>query len=259
MAEDNVNPPPSKSGVDSSILGKLPRFDGKTSIKKFLKSINKRSNLEKWTEDEKTAVVKYLCTGFAETYIDSHPGLEDCSYDELCDQLITRFTPKLTTSDAYAQLLSVKQNRRSVTDFAENIETVAANISDAIEDLSDPDKRSELLISVFLSGLDPHLKRLLTISEFEDFTELLRTAKRCEETFIDSRRNVGALEQHSPSQSVRQQPRYEQHNHRPDIICYGCGKRGHIQRNCWSKFPPMPRYPPNFTPRPRFNNSYQKN
>ena len=240
MAEDI-----GKSTIESSILGKLQRFNGKTSVRQFIKSIDKRGKLEKWDDEEKASVLKYLCTGFAETYIDSHPDLGDCDYDDLCENLINRFTPKLTTSDAYSKLLSIKQHRRSVEEYAEEIETVAANVADVIKDLADSDKRNEILVSVFTTGLDPHLKRLLTAVDIDDFADILKMAKRCEETFTEQRRNVNFLEtpNYQPQQDYNPQQRAPQQDYnpqqragkRPPVQCWACGKYGHIKRDCRSQ------------------------
>ena len=118
--------------IGSVVLGKLPKFDGKGSITSFIKTINKRGLLEQWTDDNKADVVRYLCTGAAEVFIDSNPEMEDCDYKELCDSLKERFKARLSTSDAYAELLSIRQNRQSVTEYTERIERTAANLSDAV-------------------------------------------------------------------------------------------------------------------------------
>ena len=251
MSEESPVSPP-KTTIESSILGKLPRFNGKTSVKQFIKSIDKRGKLEKWDDDEKASVLKYLCTGFAETYIDSHPDIDDLDYDDLCENLVNRFTPKLKTSDAYSKLLSIKQNRRSVEEYAEDIETVAANVADVILDLADSDRRNELLISVFMSGLDPHLKRLLTASNIDDFNEMLQTAKRCEETFTDNRRSINHLDSQNSDKRKA--------GTRPPIQCWNCGKYGHLKRDCRSPSYNAPPMPQGYMPRPPFqHNQFNQN
>ena len=172
MADEDEKP------IGTLVLGKLPKFDGKGSVTSFIKTVDKRRALEQWSKDNKADVLRYLCTGAAEIFIDSNPELEQFDYEELCDSLKARFKTRLTASEAYVELLSVRQNRRSIADYTENIERVAANLSDVIDDLRDQDKRNELLISVFMTGLDAHLKRGLVAGEFEDFSILIHTAKQ---------------------------------------------------------------------------------
>ena len=228
MSEDGEDKP-----ISSTVLGKLPRFDGNGNITSFIKTINKRGTLEQWTDDNKADVLRYLCSGAAEVFIDSNPELEECDFKELCDSLKNRFKTKLTTSEAYAELLSIRQNRQSVTNYAESIERSAANLSDAIEDLKDQDKRNELLISVFMTGLDSHLKRGLVAREFDDFSTLIHTAKQCEATFTD-RRHVNAMSS-EPTVQAPQDTRYNERNPpRANPVCWNCGNRGHISRHCRS-------------------------
>lgn len=255
-----------RKSIESSVLGKLPRFDGKSNVKQFIKSITKRAALEKWNGDEQASVIRYLCTGFAETFIDSQPDLDLCDFKEICQLLLNRFTPKVSTSEAYAQLLSIKQHRRSVNSFAEEIETKAADVADCIEDLKKTSSRNELLVSVFISGVDPHLKRLLTATEFDDFADLVQAAKRCEDTFQDNRRNVNTVETaeetpyHQPRTHFRPrmplrsrmpfqsrmpfkprapfQPSVQRYQRMPRklIDCWFCGEEGHIQHECPRKY-----------------------
>ena len=83
------------SRIGSMVLGKLPRFTGKGSVRSFSKTVDKRAALEKWSDSHKADIVRYLCIDAAEVFVDSNPDLEDCSYQDLCDRLAERFKPKL--------------------------------------------------------------------------------------------------------------------------------------------------------------------
>lgn len=250
--------PTVKKSIDSSVLGKLTKFDGKSSVQQFIRSVTKRAKLEKWTDEEKTNITKYLCTGFAETFIDSQPDLEECNFKELSLQLVARFRTKLSTPDAYAQLLQIKQHRRSIEEYAEEIETTAANVADVIDDLKNSEKRNELLISVFISGLDNHIKRLLTASEFDEFTEIIHAAKRCADTFTDrsdTSRNVGTIDREHSRYSREQWVAPGQQPHRPftQLVCWQCNRPGHVQRECNSRSQ-RGRFVPRHNSGPRFQN-----
>ena len=222
--------------IDSAVLGKLPNFDGKSNVRQFLRAIIKRGKLEKWSDEEQANVTKYLCTGFAETFIDSQPDIDDRSFRELSQILMDRFTSKLSTSEAYAQLLKIKQNHRSIDEYAVEIETKAADVVDVIDDLARTDSRNELLVSVFLSGLDPHLKRLLAATDFVEFTEIVQAAKGCAETYTDTRpaRGVNTVEQQPPNRLPHTSDYHPQNRFKPNsqIVCWYCGQYGHIQRYC---------------------------
>ena len=226
--------------LNISVLGKLPKFDGRSSVKKFLKAVEKRSQLEKWSNEDKARIVIYLCTDLAEAYIDSHPEVEHATYAELCILLTHRFQPKISKPEAYSELMSIKQNRQSIDDFAGHIESTAANLSDVITELQDADARDELLISVFMSGLDPPFKRSLIVTEYDEFSELVRAAKRFEKTFNNERRTVNSIdnrrEQHNRPSNERlnnNRPSNDrQFAHGSNIQCWTCGQRGHISRDC---------------------------
>lgn len=248
----------SENNPSVSVLGKLPKFDGRSSIKKFLKNIDKRSSLESWDDAKKANIVKYLCTDIAEGFIDSHPELENCSYKDLCTELNNRFKLKITKPEAYAQLMNIKQNNLGITDYAGKIESTAADLSEIIPELADQAGREELLISIFLNGLAQNIKRMLVSTEYEDFSEIVRAAKRCEHTLGEQRRGVGAVEPIEPLVNVRDSKRtchctdscednylrnrdnsFQRQNidetrkqrYNPPV-CWLCGQPGHLRRNC---------------------------
>ena len=221
--------------INISVLGKLPKFDGRTSVKKFLKSIEKRSQLEKWEEPDKARIVQYLCVDLAEAFIDSNPELENASFTDLSDRLLARFGPKISKPEAYTELMSVQQRRQSIDEYAGQIESTAANLSDILVELQDVEKRDELLVSVFMSGLDANIKRSLIVNEYKAFSDIVRAAKRYERTF-DHQKNVNALD----SQNLRSNQLGQVNFRLPasdrspyqNVTCWNCGKRGHIQRYC---------------------------
>ena len=254
-AEPNGNNMANTIGV--AVLGKLPRFDGRSSVKKFIKSIEKRSLLENWDEESRARIMRYLCTDLAEAFIDSNPELETASFTDLCENLNARFGPKISRPEAYAELMAIRQNRQAVDDYAGQIESTAAGLSDIITEVQDAGERDELLISVFMSGLDPALKRSLVVNNYDTFTSVVRAAKRFEKTF-DSRRNINTVHNQydvpRPATPYNARPtppgnhdRYASYepptardryasfrppHERNAVICWYCGKRGHIQRFC---------------------------
>ena len=225
------------SSTTIAVLGKIGKFDGKTPVTKFLNSFEKRAAIEKWSSDDKVNLLKLLFTGAAEVYVDSLPNLNELNYSQLKDALKTRFSRQISKAEAYAKLMGVRQNKSSIEDYIAEIESLALDFSDIVPDLCDIQKRDELLVSVFINGVDSHLKRIIAVSEFKSFSDISQAAKRLEATF-EPRRQVNVVEDkikpvattHTP------QPSYNSYPMRPPmrspITCWECGVVGHFQRNC---------------------------
>ena len=174
-------------------LGKLPKYNGEGSVRKFIREINKRSKIEKWNDTQKVEILKYLCTGGAESYLTTNPELDNYDYDELCKALLDRFEKTVNKTEAYTNLLTIKQNRKSVAEYASKIETQAAEYMGVIEELEDAEKRGELLASIFITGLDPYIKKALAATEFAQFEEVVGAAKRYERMVGETTRGIAAL------------------------------------------------------------------
>lgn len=244
MSDDEGNPEnevSSNNNVPFSIsgLGKLPKFNGRGNIKQFIKNIDKRAKLEHWNEDYKSSIIKYLCVDIAEAYLDSYPDIDDQNYDEVCDILKARFEPKLTKPEAYSELMSIRQNRDNINDYAGRIESAATGLADIITELSDPNERDALLISIFRAGLDSGIQKTLIANEYNDFNNIVKAAKRCESVIYKNQRNINHLnsqETQYVSQNY-QNRRSNQINNRQNFNstnaqCWQCGLSGHINRNC---------------------------
>ena len=176
-----------------TVLEKLPKFDGRSSIKKFLKSIYKRSTLESCDDERKAAIVRNLCTDMAEAFIDSHPELENSSYKELCVELNKIFKSKITKSEACGILMSIRQEHCSIAEYAGKIERSAADLSEIITELTEHTDLEKWLISIFINGLSQIIKRLLISVEYDEFSDLVRAAKQCEQTLSETRRAVSVV------------------------------------------------------------------
>ena len=172
-----------------AIVGKLPKFNGKSPINQFLKIINKRARLESWDEDKQANIIRYQCTDVAESFLDAKPELTECSLPELCTALRTRFKIKLSQPEAYAKLMKVEQNHLSINDYVGSIETMAADFADIIPALRDINSRDELLIAVFNNGAHTTIKEMLAARDFETWHELIQAATKCE-TVIKERRSA---------------------------------------------------------------------
>lgn len=224
---DNEPASTNSSNLAISVLGRLPKFDGRGSVRQFLKNIQKRAQLEGWSETQKATVTKYLCTDLAEAYLDAHEEIDALPYKELSEKLLERFEPKISKPEAYAELLGIRQVKRSIAEFAGEIEAKAGALSNVISELKEAQTREELLTSVFLNGVDAYIKRALITTDFHKFNEIVRAASRYESTLSESKRMVGAIE--NPDRQVIQTGLRFPNN---ETVCFNCGKRGHIRREC---------------------------
>lgn len=175
------------------LLG-IDHFDGKRSVRKFLKNIDKRGRIERWTKKDKARIVICLCSGTAEAFLDINPQLANARYEILCRELINRFDTQFSLAEAYAELMSVKQKGDSVENFAYRIEMLASEFDYVIPELKDKSCRNELLVSAFMEGVNPILKSSLVLIEYFEFNVLVRTAKRLEKTYNSQRINVGTMD-----------------------------------------------------------------
>ena len=177
-------------------LGKLPKYNGRTSIRVFIKTIKKRAKLESWNDDQTAQIMRYLCTDLAEAYLDSHTELDDVSLEDLCRNLNDRFKQKVTKTEAYSQLLAIRQSDDNISEFAGRIESCAGELTEILTELGEPESRDELLISVFMTGVSAVIKRMIVSNSYKEFSELVRAAKRCERTLPDQKRSaVNAVEE----------------------------------------------------------------
>lgn len=138
-----------------SVLGRIPQYDGRTSFVKYLSSFNKRASLEGWNEQQKATIIKVLCTGLAESFIDANKPLDTATFDDICKALDSRFSLKLSKPEAYAELLQITQGHMMVDDYAAKIESKSAELSSILTELDDEETRDEMLVPVFIKGLNP--------------------------------------------------------------------------------------------------------
>lgn len=246
----------------SSILGKLPCFDGKTKVSKFLKTIATRAKLEGWSEERQTDIIKCLCTDLALSFLEARPELETASFAILTTALTDRFGAKVSRQEAYTSLNNLKQGSSSINEFAGSIEDMGSTVFDIITELNTPETRDGLLISVFINGLRQDIRQMIGLQEFKTLFECVTAATKAEKLLPPTKpRTVGAVETNpspaaqpaTPSRSYKQSShrsshhRDYRHSNRPhpysktpqfEVCCWDCGKFGHIRRFCPTAAPP---------------------
>ena len=165
----------------SAALGKLPRFNGSSSVARFLSQFKKRAALEDIAEDKKADILRFLLDGPAEIFLASHSELETAGLQELENRLKERFTPKMTSAEGLTRLMQVRQEDRLTEEYAERIEQEAADLIEFVPDLRTEGTREELLIQAFINGLRQELKIQLSAPLFTKFRDAVTAAKKVEQ------------------------------------------------------------------------------
>ena len=187
-----------------AIVGKLPKFTGKTPINAFLKQISKRAHLEGWSDDKQASIIRYLCAEVAEAFLDSKPELETSTLEELVLALRQRFKTRISKPAAYAKIMNIRQGSNNINEFVGEIETAASTYCEAIPELREEDGRDQLLISVFMNGVQGTLKKMLITRDFDTFGDLVRAAIKCEEVVREI--NASASARSAPPIHIAQNP-----------------------------------------------------
>ena len=224
MGEDGTTPEIARIPNGISMLGRIPQYDGKMSFVKYLSSFNKRAILEGWTDQQKATIIKVLCTGLAESFIDANKQLETANFEQICNALENRFSIRLSKPEAYAELLLITQGRMMVDEYAARIESKSSELSSILTELGEEETRDEMLIPVFIKGLNPRIRNLMSAAVHTDFNVAVKAAKRCEISVNDGTRQICELRFAPPR--VKPQEIWQ------NIQCWECGKFGHMQRHC---------------------------
>jgi hypothetical protein len=209
----------------SSMLGRLPKFNGRECIETFLRCITKRATLEQWSDEQTADVIRYLCTDVADSFISMCKELECCDLERLKTELRKRFKLNLSKLEARAELATVKQGNKNVPEYLAELEITAARLVEIIPELVSTDTRDDLLIAAFMAGLNPKVKCIVSAREFQTLFECTKAAARCETALTQSSRRETAVADATVADAKLRFARNT-------LQCWSCQKHGHIQRLC---------------------------
>ena len=159
---------------------KLTEFSGASTenIRVFLDNLERRIRYEDWDSPKKLKNLRVMCTGGAAKFIEN-PQYAGADLATLKKALKERYGFSVSKADAYAIVMSPKQDNATVPEFAEVIENKTGELEDALA-IGTGSKREELLITIFLKEARQALREALIVQDFTTFSRLLHKASLLE-------------------------------------------------------------------------------
>ncbi|KII64734.1 hypothetical protein RF11_15700 [Thelohanellus kitauei] len=156
---------------------------------------------------------------------------DQCKYEDLVKNLEARFLPVDDKRLRSAQLLEVRKlPSQTFREYASSIIQLAS-----VAMASEPDPA--FLISIFTNGLED--ESLKSVIETHDVQTLWDAAKLCEKHEHRSRQRVCAANISTDRLSIVERKLDELATQMANVgfnkssnVCFGCGRRGHLARNC---------------------------
>lgn len=129
--------------------------------------------MENWREELKVNILRCLCIDSAQTYLNSHPETEDFNFDELVKFLAKRFEMKVTKQEAYGRFTSIKQGHSNIREYANKIDESSESVMQVLTEFEDIENRDQFLISIYISGLNLEISKLIGMQEFTIYNHCL--------------------------------------------------------------------------------------
>ena len=170
----------SSQQLQLQFLPKLPRYDGTSSVKRFLKTFEQRAKLEKWSEENQLIILKLQLTGDAESFLLSRGEVineDEETFDTFKTALIDRYSVTQPTTKTIAEYYHIKQGQKTVNQFLAQLESFIADHPDMLEYQN---KENELLSVGFMEGMSPRIKNHMVASEDVPFRQLVNRANQIE-------------------------------------------------------------------------------
>ena len=158
----------------------LTEFNGASTenIRVFLDSLERRGRYEDWDSPQKLKDQRVMCTGGAAKFIEN-PQYAGADLATLKKALKERYGPSVSKAEAYAIVMSLKQENATEAEFAEIIENKMGELEDALA-IGTGAEREELFITIFLKEARQALGGALIVQDFATFSRLLHKASLLE-------------------------------------------------------------------------------
>lgn len=199
------------------------------AVEDFLNQVAKAAELGGWSQADQVKIISLKLEGAAAAFLSSSPSLQEpaVSYADFRQGLIERFRSRQPDQFHYAQLQTASQQKgETVEAFADRCKQLSLR---TIRKVGDPvvqtvinEEAERRLIAAFVSGLHGNVGIQVRYRMPTTFGEALNHAVTVSNIDRESKSGGTVFAVNTDERS-----------------CYGCGKKGHIRRNCYkNKKPP---------------------
>lgn len=253
------NPATANSGM-TGIINKLEPFSGGSvgiDVKTFCYYVDEISKIGKWSDTDTASAVRISLRGEAQQYVMLNNNLRTTqTWQDLRQALLERYTPTETPGWNIAKFNQCIQRRgEGVKSYIDRLQQAANKLIVPCENAAEKKIREELhnerLLTQFLEGLLPELRRPVLHNAPKTFKEAQEAAKLAE--IVEKQLNEATGEEKqvcniavTPQTTTSEGNKYR-HNFRrkwtpnrtpPDFsntMCFLCENIGHISRLCPEK------------------------
>jgi len=228
--------------VMGGLFGRVNRFTGKENVIRFTREFETRAKAEAWTPEQQAAILRCACSGPAAAFLEAED--DDADYNTLKEKLHERFHYKVSQQEAYSRLCNVKQGSSKISDYALRVEEAAAELGEVVSEFRSTASRANIVISSFVDGLHPELRKMLLLHEFKTLSDCISMALRAETviraTSTQSKKLVHSVESpKTSSTNGMQKPKWKGRPNsgagprKPEkVMCYHCQEPGHFRPDC---------------------------
>ena len=146
------------------------------------------------------------------------------SWNEFKKELLDEFLPVNHYQDIKKKLMDLKQTG-SFERYNEKFKELAAQVDDMSDDM---------LLTIFLKGIDQNLRVEIETKEIEDLKTAVKYAARID--MVRQGKSYHGDERHNnKNRNENSNKSFQNKERQNNIKCYSCGKPGHLSKDCYSK------------------------